>query len=277
MRTRGGYRPGLSTVRAGAVEGAECAILRRVEKASLRNVLAVVPARLGGRRFPGKALADVGGVPMVVRVLQAAAAATCVDDAVVATSDPEIETVVRAHGGTCIRTRPDHATGTDRVVEAASRFPEAEFVFNVQGDEPLLPPSLLDDLANDLGSGFDMATPAHRLTNPARIDDPNQVKVSFGASGAALRFSRRPLPGPAYGHIGVYLFRRGFLMQWPSLPPSEGERIERLEQLRALEAGHRIQVVTTSFRPIGVDSPGDLRRVERRLSSPRPSPGIGSV
>ncbi|MCO4771629.1 MAG: 3-deoxy-manno-octulosonate cytidylyltransferase [Deltaproteobacteria bacterium] len=231
------------------------------------RVLAVIPARMESTRLPGKPLAMLGGKPMVVHVLDAVRRAR-VDHAVVATDSPAIHEAVLAHGGSCVMTRADHATGTDRVAEVAAGHPKYDAVLNVQGDEPLISPEAIDGLMSAFApQEFAMATLAAPLSEPALLDDPHTVKVAFDAGGRARTFSRHPLDRVAgdvptlHTHIGVYLFRRDFLLGFADLPASAWERRERLEQLRALDAGFAIQVVPTDYAPLNVDTPEDLERV----------------
>jgi len=233
------------------------------------SVLAVIPARMESTRFPGKPLAELGGVPMVVCVLRAVLQASTVKDVVVATDSEQIRAAVLIHGGDCVMTRREHVTGTDRVAEVAARSAH-DLVLNVQGDEPLISPVAIDQLVNGFGSGcgFSMATLVRPLTDPAQVADPNHVKVTVQPDGRATAFSRRPIPagpesdGTYLKHVGVYLFRRDFLLRYPNLPRSEWERKERLEQLRVLDAGHRIKAVPTTYVSHNVETPEDLLRVE---------------
>lgn len=233
------------------------------------SVLAVIPARMESTRFPGKPLAELGGVPMVVCVLRAVERARTVQDVVVATDSEQIHAAVLAHGGACLMTRAEHPTGTDRVAEVAAQSAH-DLVLNVQGDEPLISPEAIDQLVMGFGSGggFVMGTLVRPLRDPALIADPNHVKVTVQADGSATAFSRHPIPagpepdGSYLKHIGVYLFRRSFLLGYPNLPESAWERRERLEQLRVLDAGHRIKAVRTTYVSHNVETLADLRRVD---------------
>jgi 3-deoxy-manno-octulosonate cytidylyltransferase (CMP-KDO synthetase) len=232
-----------------------------------RTPVIVVPARLGSSRLPGKALADIGGQPMIVHVLRRAVAAR-LGPVVVATDSTEIAEAVRAAGGAVVMTATEHACGSDRIAEAMSRLdPERRYdvVVNLQGDNPFLPDgaltaalALLDDPAVDVGT---LAT----LANPREADDPNAVKLVGTPLGGgrlrALYFTRARAPhgeGPILKHIGVYAFRRESLERFATLPPAPLELRERLEQLRALEAGMRIDAALLDKANPSVDTEGDL-------------------
>ncbi len=239
----------------------------------MERVLVVVPARYDSTRFPGKALADLGGRPLVVRVAELASRMRTADLVVVATDDERIRAAVAAAGLACELTG-EHATGGDRVAEVAARH-EAGIVVNLQGDEPLLRPADADRLVAALRADgeADLATLAHPFDLEADWRDPNVVKVLVDRRGRALYFSRAAVPGamppaaaapgPALRHVGVYAYRRGVLERLRSLPRSPLETAEGLEQLRALENGLRIAVVAIDGRPVGVDTPEDLERVRR--------------
>jgi len=240
----------------------------------------LIPARLASSRLPAKPLADIAGAPMVVRVAQRArrSAAAAV---VVAADDERILAACAAHGVAAIPTRSDHPSGSDRLAEACARLGLADdaLVVNVQGDEPLIEPGLIDACAALLAARADcvMATAAHPIATLADYLDPNVVKLVTDAAGRALYFSRAPLPwwrdGHAQGvpalptppplrHIGLYAYRAGFLRRFPTLPPSPLETTEALEQLRVLWHGLRIAVQVCAEAPGGgVDTPADLARV----------------
>jgi 3-deoxy-manno-octulosonate cytidylyltransferase (CMP-KDO synthetase) len=245
----------------------------------------LVPARLQSTRLPRKILADLGGVPMVVRVAQRAALSQAVR-VVVAADDAEIVLACQAHRVDCVLTRADHATGSDRLAEACALLglDGADAVVNVQGDEPLIDPSLIDACAALLVNRPDcvMSTAAHAIDDPSELANPNVVKVVVDGAGRALYFSRAPIPwwrdGYAQGistlppgnlplrHIGLYGYQAGFLRRFPKLPPCPLEAVESLEQLRVLWHGERISVHVSAVRPgPGVDTPEDLARVRALL------------
>ncbi len=247
------------------------------------GVRIVIPARYASTRLPGKPLADIAGLPMIVRV--AAAAQRAQSDGVwVAADDERIIAAVRNHGFAAVITREDHASGTDRIAEVAERlqWDDADIVVNVQGDEPLLEPSLIEAVASALQGAPDaaIATAAHCLTTAEDFFNPNVVKVVCDSRGRALYFSRAPIPWdrdqfadrrdvlptvfPAQRHIGLYAYRVSFLRRFGQLAASPLERCESLEQLRALWHGYPIQVVSVDHAPAsGVDTPEDLERVRR--------------
>ena len=233
----------------------------------------IIPARYASTRFPGKPLADLGGKPMVVRVCERAAksGAAAVH---VATDDERIAAAVRMHGFKVVMTRADHPSGTDRLAEASSllKLDEKQVVVNVQGDEPLIEPALIRQVAERLGDA-DMSTACHAIHDAASLANPNVVKVVMDASGHALYFSRSRIPFPregdavCYRHAGIYAYRVGFLRRYASLAPAPLEEAEALEQLRALWHGHRIAVVISETEiPPGVDTPQDLEAVRRMLA-----------
>ena len=245
----------------------------------------LVPARLQSTRLPRKILADLGGVPMVVRVARQAARSQAAR-VVVAADDPEIVQACLAHQVDCVLTRADHATGSDRLAEACSLLglDGDDAVLNVQGDEPLIDPALIDACAMLLDARPDcvMSTAAHAIDSASELVNPNMVKVVIDGAGRALYFSRAPIPwwrdgnangvtqlppgNPPLRHIGLYGYRAGFLRRFPTLPACPLEAIESLEQLRVLWHGERIAVHVSAFRPgPGVDTPEDLARVRQLL------------
>jgi 3-deoxy-manno-octulosonate cytidylyltransferase (CMP-KDO synthetase) len=242
----------------------------------------LIPARLASTRLPDKPLADIGGLPMVVRVAQRAQASAA-GLVVVAADDERIVAACAAHGVRALLTRADHASGSDRLAEACALLglDGDERVVNVQGDEPLIDPRLIDRCAALLAANADcdMATAAHPITDLQEYLDPNVVKVVLDAQGRALYFSRAPIPwrrdgGPALPspaplrHVGLYAYRAGFLRRFPSLAPADVERTEALEQLRALWHGHRIAVLVSDEAPgLGVDTPEDLQRVRALVAA----------
>ena len=244
------------------------------------TVVAVIPARYQSSRLPGKPLADIGGRPMVEHVYRRAAAATAVGRVLVATDDARIHAAVTAFGGEAWMTSAAHQTGTDRLAEVV-RDVACEFVVNLQGDEPLIDPSLIDDTLEVLAGDptCSISTVRCPISGPAELADPSVVKVVVNHNGDALYFSRSAIPyhrAPSgdesgatlgYKHVGLYAYRRECLLHLASLQPTPLERMERLEQLRALESGHRIHTVKTTQNPIGVDTPDDLEHVRRLVST----------
>lgn len=239
------------------------------------KVTVIIPARLQSERLPEKPLVDICGKPMVVRVLERAQGARGVDRVVVATDSERIASVVRAAGGEAVLTPADLPSGSDRVAHAARQLDEADVVVNVQGDEPLLASAAIEQLLTAFEDpSVEMATLARKLT-AAEFENPNVVKVVSNLRGDALYFSRAPIPhlrgggiSPlARAHVGIYGFRPDFLQRFAELPPTPLEQAERLEQLRALEHGHRIRVVQTDYRAVGVDTPEDLERVRAIFAS----------
>ncbi|HEX9179722.1 MAG TPA: 3-deoxy-manno-octulosonate cytidylyltransferase [Burkholderiales bacterium] len=243
----------------------------------------VIPARYASTRLPGKPLADVGGRPMVVRVAERAAHSGA-QEVWVATDHEPVAEAARKHGFSALMTRSNHPTGTDRVAEvvAARGWPDDAIVVNVQGDEPLIEPELIRQVAQSLAShpAASIATAAHALADAATYFDPNAVKVVLDREGYALYFSRAPIPWgrdafandrgtlpPDLGalrHIGIYAYRPAFLRQYAGLAPAPPEQAEALEQLRALWHGHRISVALSGHPPVpGVDTEADLERVRR--------------
>jgi 3-deoxy-manno-octulosonate cytidylyltransferase (CMP-KDO synthetase) len=241
-------------------------------------VIAVIPARYASTRLPAKALADIAGVPMVVRVWRQAALARAAERVIVATDDERIAAAVRAAGGEAMMTAASHASGTDRIAEVARSVRAAIYV-NVQGDLPFIDPADIDALAAPMraDSTIAMATLATPIADAAEWRNPNVVKVVCAANGDALYFSRSPIPfardgenpATALRHIGVYAYRRDFLMTFAALEPGVLERIERLEQLRALERGYRIRVVASVAPSLEVDTPEDLARARDSAASMR--------
>lgn len=240
------------------------------------TVIGVIPARYGSTRLPAKVLADLKGKPMVQRVYERAKRAQRLDRVIVATDDERIVTVVRSFGGEAVMTSPDISSGTDRVAAVAESV-EGDIFVNIQGDEPLMAPEMIDEgvavVANNpgvvVGTLIRMLDRSEDLTNPA------VVKVVVDANGEALYFSRSPIPhlrdepniaawpghAPYFKHIGLYVFRKDFLKIFTKLPASPLERTEKLEQLRILESGYRIRTAVTSYDSIPVDTAEDLKRV----------------
>jgi len=241
------------------------------------RVVVIIPARYESTRLPGKPLADLHGQPMIQRVYERAQRAHAVDRVLVATDDERIRGAVAAFGGDVVMTSRAHRTGTDRIAEVAAAL-DADVVVNVQGDLPLLDPAMIDVAVTPLrdDAGLPMAT----IRTPIRTDEerrnPNVVKVVTDRDGFALYFSRSPLPhyrdGAAAGglgdkHIGLYAYRREFLLTFAQLAPTPLEQAEQLEQLRALEWGFRIKVAPVAVASIEVDTPRDLERAREQLAA----------
>jgi 3-deoxy-manno-octulosonate cytidylyltransferase (CMP-KDO synthetase) len=235
----------------------------------------VIPARYASTRFPGKPLADLGGRPMVVHVCERARASGA-RSVTVATDDARIRQAVEQHGHRALMTRADHPSGTDRAAEAATALglAEEDIVVNVQGDEPLIDPALIKDVAAALEGNPEasMSTACHPIHDEASLANPNVVKVVLDAAGYALYFSRSLVPYPReaggiwYRHAGIYAYRTGFLKKFSSMKPSPPEQTEALEQLRALWHGYRIAVaVSQDAIPSGVDTPQDLDAVRKMM------------
>jgi 3-deoxy-manno-octulosonate cytidylyltransferase (CMP-KDO synthetase) len=240
------------------------------------RLVALIPARYASSRFPGKALADVLGKPLIQWVWEQARRVPGLNGLWVATDDARIKKAVEAFGGEALMTRADHPSGSDRLAEAADllKLPLEDIVVNIQGDQPVFPPQLVRQLAALLERDCSavMATPARRFTDPETAQDANVVKVVIDHRGRALYFSRSPLPfwregGKPYyfKHIGIYAYRVEFLKNFVTLPPGRLEEAEKLEQLRALEYGFPIHVVETTGDTLEVDTPEDLARVEEYL------------
>jgi 3-deoxy-manno-octulosonate cytidylyltransferase (CMP-KDO synthetase) len=236
---------------------------------------AIIPARYASTRFPGKPLADLGGKPMVVRVCERARASGA-DPVCVATDDQRIARAVREHGFDARMTRADHASGTERIAEAAAQLGLADeaIVVNVQGDEPLIAPQLIAKVAAALEQNpqASVSTACHPIHDAAEFANPNVVKVVLNAKGEALYFSRAAIPHPRQGeanalrHVGIYAYRVGFLKRYALLAPSPLEATEQLEQLRVLWHGYRIAaVIEEGAIPPGVDTPADLQAALRLL------------
>jgi len=247
------------------------------------GVTVIIPARYASTRFPGKPLADLCGKPMIQWVCERSSLCEVVDRVIVATDDQRIADAVSAFGGDVVMTRVDHATGTDRLAEVAAGLDD-ELIVNVQGDEPLIDPAMIHAAVAPLlaDSTILMGTLGAPLTSLEEFRNPNVVKVVTDRAGFALYFSRAPIPYPrdfvedldqrwselaTAKHIGLYAYRRSFLLDYPNLSVTPLEEQESLEQLRALEHGYRIRVATTDLVGQGVDTPEDLERVRAMLNS----------
>jgi len=233
----------------------------------------VIPARLASTRFPGKIIASATGRPLVQHVVDRVRLCRRARQIIVAADDQRIVRALEPFGTVCVLTRADHASGTDRVAEVASRLDD-DIIVNVQGDEPEIDPATVDGLIELLEkSQADMATAATPLPRDAQAADPNLVKVVVAMDGRAMYFSRAAIPhrrdadgpAPAYLlHLGVYAYRRKFLLEYAAWPPSPCEQVEKLEQLRALEHGRCIQVLTVSAATHGIDTPEQYARFVQR-------------
>lgn len=255
------------------------------------SAIVVIPARYASTRFPGKPLALLKGMPVIQHVYQNSLNSKLADEVIVATDSETIFEKVLSFGGKAVMTSPEHQSGTDRIAEVAAAL-NCDIMVNVQGDEPLIRPEMIDAVISVLDdSRASLGTLAIPIRDSREIFDPNVVKVVFDPEGFAWYFSRAPIPyhrdewnAPlvmskelraqstlvtrgCFKHVGIYSYRRDVLMKLSSMPPSRLETIEKLEQLRALESGFRIKVGETSCETIGVDTPEDLERVEQCLNS----------
>jgi len=241
------------------------------------NVIGIIPSRWASTRLPGKSLVPLCGRPMIQRVVERARAATSLSAVLVATDDERIAAAVRGFGGEAVMTRADHPSGTDRIAEAACGT-GADLIVNIQGDEPLLDPALIDRLVARMkeDAAWDMGTAAAPISSSEDLASPSVVKVVWGAQHQALYFSRSVIPfirdredagmeGLYWRHLGLYAYRASFLRRLVETPPCALERAEKLEQLRALHLGARMVVIETADTGIGVDTPADVERVERLI------------
>jgi 3-deoxy-manno-octulosonate cytidylyltransferase (CMP-KDO synthetase) len=243
------------------------------------RVTAVIPARFASTRFPGKPLADLLGKPMVQWVYERTARSGQIDRVIVATDDERIYQAVRGFGGEVQMTRADHPTGTDRLAEVAAQI-DTDLVVNVQGDEPLIVPRMIDQAVLPLkkNPGIPMGTLKTPIRSMEEYRNPNVVKVVVDSRDFALYFSRAAIPhardgeqgfhiSPPFKHVGLYVYRKDFLLTYAKLPPTPLELLENLEQLRALEHGFRIKVTKTDFLSQGVDTPDDLELARLALQA----------
>jgi 3-deoxy-manno-octulosonate cytidylyltransferase (CMP-KDO synthetase) len=241
-----------------------------------RKILGVIPARYSSSRFPGKALALLGKRTLLEHVYDRVAMARYLSSVIIATDDRRIADEARRFGARVNMTRADHPSGTDRCAEVASAFEDAELVVNIQGDEPLIDPAAIDSAVLPLleEPAIPMGTLKKRIEDPREVEDPNVVKVVTDRFENAIYFSRSTIPAPRdnhkvphYKHIGLYVYRRNFLLRYPGLPVGPLEKAEKLEQLRALENGFDIRVVETDYESFGVDTPADLERVRQLMEA----------
>jgi 3-deoxy-manno-octulosonate cytidylyltransferase (CMP-KDO synthetase) len=240
-----------------------------------RKILGVIPARFASSRFPGKVLVPISSKPMLQHVYERASQARYLTSTIIATDDERIFEAARNFGAQVRMTRSDHFSGTDRVAEVASAQ-DADIIVNIQGDEPLIDPDAIDSAILPLEHNPEvvMATLKKEIEEPGEVTDPNVVKVVTDHAGDAIYFSRCPIPFAGedhqprhFKHIGLYVYRRRFLLGYSSLPIGSLERAERLEQLRAIENGYKIRVVETEYESLGVDTPADLERVTQLMEA----------
>ena len=240
------------------------------------KVIAVIPARYRSSRFNGKALADIHGKPMIEWVYRQVVKSRLVNKTIVATDDERIFQVVSKFGGKAVMTSADNETGTDRIAETV-RSIETDLVVNVQGDEPLITQEVIDSVVQPMleDSNLKMTTAACEINNKQELENPNVVKVTMDNQSFALYFSRSKIPYPGrekenslsfYKHLGLYSYRKDFLLHLTKLPQSSLEKAESLEQLRALENGYKIKVVKTKYDGIGVDTKEDLEKVIQQIA-----------
>ena len=252
-------------------------------------IVAIIPARYGSTRFPGKSLALISGKPMIQWVYERTKKSRLVNRVIVATDDDRIAKAVAAFNGEAMMTSPTHPTGTDRIAEVAKGL-DCSYVVNVQGDEPLIQPDMIDEAVAPLldDPSIPMGTLCKKIEDREETFDLNVVKVVFDEKRFALYFSRAPIPwdrdgwagknqepevrsqmpgteSHMYKHIGLYVYRRDFLLSYSKMPPTPLEEIEKLEQLRALERGYKIKVVVTEHESFGVDIPGDLGKIQKHI------------
>jgi 3-deoxy-manno-octulosonate cytidylyltransferase (CMP-KDO synthetase) len=242
------------------------------------NVIGVIPARYSSTRFEGKVLADISGKSMIQHVWERAKQALILDDVIIACDDERIAAVAKGFGAKVVFTSKAHASGTDRIIEVINPL-EVKAVINIQGDEPLVHPMMIDAVGRALldDPKISMATLMKKIEDPAEINDPHVVKVVVDRNNFALYFSRAAIPYYPenseaselvyYKHIGLYGYTKDFLFTYKNLPVSRLEKTERLEQLRVLEEGYRIKVLETKHETIGVDTPADLEKVKEYLQA----------
>ncbi|MDO9693944.1 MAG: 3-deoxy-manno-octulosonate cytidylyltransferase [Candidatus Latescibacteria bacterium] len=244
------------------------------------RTIGIIPARFGSTRFPGKPLADIRGRPMIWHVYQSCLKAKSIDQLLVATDDRRIYDCVAAFGGLAVMTSKKHRSGTDRIAEALEKFEvrssRFEIIVNIQGDEPLIDPGAIDLLARAMAgrSKPEMATLVGIFKDKKDLSSPNTAKVVADGRGYAMYFSRSVIPGSRgisfrlsnyLKHIGIYAYRRDILFKLISWPQSALEKVEKLEQLRALEHGVKIKMIKTGYHPLAVDTPADLSRINKIL------------
>jgi 3-deoxy-manno-octulosonate cytidylyltransferase (CMP-KDO synthetase) len=252
----------------------------------MHSIIGVIPARYASSRFPGKSLVDLAGKPMIQRVTERARLAESLSRVLVATDDKRIVDVVLAFGGEAVMTPSDILTGTDRIAFVAKTL-DADIFVNIQGDEPLIEPEEIDAVVRLLADDpkADVGTLVKRISSPDELESPNTAKVVLDADGYALYFSRSPIPffrgetdpfkkirsHSYWKHIGIYSYRKTFLLQYTRWKPTPLEQTEKLEQLRILEKGNRIKTAETRFDPVCVDTPEDAERVRILLKQNQPN------
>jgi 3-deoxy-manno-octulosonate cytidylyltransferase (CMP-KDO synthetase) len=240
------------------------------------TAVVVIPARYNSTRFPGKPIVEIDGKPLIEHVYRRVQLARQVDRIVVATDDERIRRAVEGFGGSVVMTRNDHSSGTDRLAEATNGLDPDTLIVNVQGDEPMIEPAIIDRAISAAQlRDAEIVTLMTRL-DPPGTDDPNRVKVVVDRNGHALYFSRSRIPsgGTTFLHIGLYAYRVRFLQQFTKLDPTPLEQAERLEQLRALEHGYRIRVVEVESESWGIDTPADLERFKEIRGQVTNSPNL---
>ncbi len=243
------------------------------------RVVAIIPARYASTRFPAKALADIHGKPMIQHVYERTQMADLIDEVIIATDDERILAAAHNFGAQAMLTSVHHETGTDRLAEVAEKLPDVDLIVNVQGDEPMIEAEMIDTAIAPLLEHADisMGTLMAHIDTQEDFVNPNVVKVVTDQRGMALYFSRSPIPhlrdadpdairADGYKHIGLYVYKRDFLLRYPHLEPTPLEQTEKLEQLRALEHGYRIHVALTTHQSMGVDTPEDLEKVKIALA-----------
>jgi 3-deoxy-manno-octulosonate cytidylyltransferase (CMP-KDO synthetase) len=243
------------------------------------SIIAFIPSRYGSSRFPGKALAMIAGKPMIQHACGCALKCPDISDVYVVTDDERIMRCVKGFGGKAVMTSKDHPSGTDRIAEAVEilGLKDDDIVVNVQGDQPLFSPSIISQMVQPLidDKGIPMSTVMYRITDPSEINNSNIVKVVTDNNGFALYFSRCSIPfyrekadmEDYYKHLGFYAYRKGFILDFKRLPVARLENAEKLEPLRAIENGFRIKVVETESDSIEIDTPEDIKKVEKLLES----------
>lgn len=240
-----------------------------------KTAVGIIPARYRSRRFPGKLLARLGERTVIEEVYRRASRAKLLDDLLVATSDKRIQKAVLSFGGKVVLTSSGHRSGTERVAEA-SRGLKTEIVINIQGDEPFIRAAMIDRLVEELlrNRRLNLVTLAKKISSPSELADPDTVKVVMNRQGFACYFSRSPIPHhpsggriKAFKHIGLYCYRKKFLLKFPALPRGRLEKQEKLEQLRVLENGYKIKILKTKWDTIGIDTPSDLKKARKLLSA----------